>query len=187
LPLPNPDIPPQILVVMGVSGSGKSTVAALVAERLGWIFVDGDSFHTPEHIAQMHAGRALDDQDRAPWLARIATWIGQRLAAGEPGVVVCSALRRAYRDVLTDGRPEVRIVYLEGSRALIAGRLAARHGHFMPLRLLDSQFAILEPPGPEEHAVAVGIEDPPEQVAETVIARLGLGGTRDGTASGRAG
>lgn len=187
MPLPNPDIPPQILVVMGVSGSGKSTVAALVAERLGWIFVDGDSFHTPEHIAQMHAGRALDDQDRAPWLARIATWIGQRLAAGEPGVVVCSALRRAYRDVLTDGRPEVRIVYLEGSRALIAGRLAARHGHFMPLRLLDSQFAILEPPGPEEHAVAVGIEDPPEQVAETVIARLGLGGTRDGTASGRSG
>jgi gluconokinase len=173
--------------MMGVSGSGKSTVAALVAERLGWIFVDGDSFHTPEHIAQMHAGRALDDEDRAPWLESIAVWIDQRLAAGEPGVVVCSALRRAYRDRLTRGHPRVCVVYLEGSRALIAGRLAARHGHFMPLRLLDSQFAILEPPGPEERAVAVGIEDPPAQVAEAVIARLGLGGSRDKTTSGRAG
>ena len=172
---------------MGVSGSGKSTVAALVAERLGWIFVDGDSFHTPEHIAQMHAGRALDDEDRAPWLESIAVWIDQRLAAGEPGVVVCSALRRAYRDRLTRGHPGVCVVYLEGSRALIAGRLAARHGHFMPLRLLDSQFAILEPPGPEERTVAVGIEDPPAQVAEAVIARLGLGGSRDKTTSGRAG
>jgi gluconokinase len=172
---------------MGVSGSGKSTVAALVAERLGWIFVDGDSFHTPEHIAKMHAGHALDDEDRAPWLESIAVWIAQRLAAGEPGVVVCSALRRAYRDVLTRGRPEVRIVYLEGSRALIAGRLAARHGHFMPARLLDSQFSALEPPGPGENALAIGIEDAPEQVADAVIARLGLGGPRDDAPRGRAG
>ncbi|KAB1074472.1 gluconokinase [Methylobacterium planeticum] len=174
---------------MGVSGSGKSTVAARVAERLGWIFVDGDSFHSPEHIAKMHAGHALDDADRAPWLESIAVWIEQRLAAGEPGVVVCSALRRAYRDVLTRGRPDVRIVYLAGSRALIAGRLAARHGHFMPVGLLDSQFAILEPPGPDEHAIAVGIENPPEQVAEAVIARLGLGGAAPdgGAAGGRAG
>lgn len=162
----------QVLVVMGVSGSGKSTVAALVAERLGWIFVDGDSFHTPEHIAKMHAGLALDDEDRAPWLARIAAWIRQRLEAGESGVIVCSALRRAYRDVLTGGSRRVRIVYLAGDRDVIAGRLAHRHGHFMPAGLLDSQFAILEPPGPEEHPITVGILEPPEAVADRIVARI---------------
>ena len=168
---------PRVLVVMGVSGSGKSTVAALVAERLGWIFVDGDSFHTPEHVAKMHAGIALDDEDRAPWLARIAAWIRQRLEAEESGVVVCSALRRAYRDVLTGGRRHgarnaVRIVYLEGDRALIAGRLADRHGHYMSPRLLDSQFATLEPPGPDEDPITVGIAEAPEAIAGRVVDRL---------------
>ncbi|MDP4026731.1 gluconokinase [Methylobacterium sp. NEAU 140] len=162
----------QVLVVMGVSGSGKSTVAELIAERLGWIFVDGDSFHTPEHVAKMHAGFALDDEDRAPWLARIAAWIRQRLEAGESGVVVCSALRRAYRDALTGGSRRVRIVYLEGDKGLIARRLAERQGHFMSPRLLDSQFATLEPPGPEERPITVGIVEPPEAVAGRVIARL---------------
>ncbi|TXM62252.1 gluconokinase [Methylobacterium sp. WL120] len=162
----------QVLVVMGVSGSGKSTVAALVAERLGWIFVDGDSFHTPEHVAKMHAGLALDDEDRAPWLASIAVWIRHRLERGESGVIVCSALRRAYRDVLTGGSRQVRIVYLEGSRDLIAGRLAQRHGHFMAPALLDSQFAILEPPGEDEHPVVVGIAEDPERIAERVVARV---------------
>ena len=157
---------------MGVSGSGKSTVAALVAERLGWIFVDGDSFHTPEHVAKMHAGLALDDEDRAPWLASIAVWIRHRLERGESGVIVCSALRRAYRDVLTGGSRQVRIVYLEGSRDLIAGRLAERHGHFMAPALLDSQFAILEPPGADEHPVVVGIANDPERIAERVVARV---------------
>ena len=163
----------RVLVVMGVSGSGKSTVAALIAERLGWIFVDGDSFHTPEHVAKMHAGLALDDQDRAPWLARIAVWIRQRLEAGESGVVVCSALRKAYRDVLAgESRDAVRIVYLDGDRALIAGRLAERHGHFMSPHLLDSQFAILEPPGSDERPIAVGIDDTPEAIAERVVGLL---------------
>ena len=162
----------QVLVVMGVSGSGKSTVAALVAERLGWIFVDGDSFHTPEHVAKMHAGLALDDEDRAPWLASIAVWIRHRLERGESGVIVCSALRRAYRDVLAGGSRQVRIVYLEGSRDLIAGRLAQRRGHFMAPALLDSQFAILEPPGEDEHPVVVGIADDPERIAERVVARV---------------
>ncbi len=157
---------------MGVSGSGKSTVAALVAERLGWIFVDGDSFHTPEHIARMHAGIALDDEDRAPWLARIATWIRHRLEAGESGVIVCSALRRAYRDVLTGGSQRVRIVYLEGDRATVAARLAGRQGHFMSPRLLDSQFAALEPPVPEEHPITVGILAPPEAIAAAIVAHL---------------
>lgn len=172
----------RVLVVMGVSGSGKSTVAALIAERLGWIFVDGDSFHTPEHVAQMRAGRALDDEDRAPWLARIAVWIQQRLAAGESGVVVCSALRRAYRDVLTRGsRKAVRIVYLDGDEALVAGRLAARHGHFMSPYLLDSQFAILEAPGPDENPITVGIDDTPEGIADRVVARLAEGAHSGGT------
>lgn len=173
--------PARVLVVMGVSGSGKSTVAALIAERLGWIFVDGDSFHTPEHVAKMHAGLALDDADRAPWLARIAVWIRQRLETGESGVVVCSALRRAYRDVLTRGdRKAVRIVYLEGDKALIAGRLVQRHGHFMSPRLLDSQFATLEAPGPDEHPITVGIDDTPEGIAQRVLARLAdASGTAD--------
>lgn len=162
----------QVLVVMGVSGSGKSTVAALIAEKLGWIFVDGDSFHTPEHVAKMRAGHALDDEDRAPWLARIAAWIRHRLEAGESGVVVCSALRRAYRDVLTGGNPRVRVVFLDGDKALIAGRLVARQGHFMSPRLLDSQFATLEPPGPDEHPITVGITEPPERIADRVVAQL---------------
>ena len=167
---------------MGVSGSGKSTVAALIAERLSWIFVDGDSFHTPEHIAKMHAGLALDDQDRAPWLARIAVWIQQRLEAGESGVVVCSALRRIYRDVLTRGSPtDVRIVHLDGDKALIAARLAERHGHFMSPHLLDSQFAILEAPGPDEHPITVGIDDTPEAIADRVVGVL----AREASASGR--
>lgn len=167
---PVPDA--QVLVVMGVSGSGKSTVAALIAARLGWTFVDGDSFHSPENVAKMHAGHALDDADRAPWLARIAAWIQARLAAGESAVVVCSALHRAYRDVLTRGSRRVRVVYLEGDKALIAGRLAERHGHFMPPRLLESQFATLEAPGPDEHPITVGIADPPAAIAARVVARL---------------
>jgi gluconokinase len=168
------DAAARVLVVMGVSGSGKSTVAALVAERLGWIFVDGDSFHTPEHIAKMHAGLALDDEDRAPWLARIAVWVRQRLEAGESGVIVCSALRRAYRDVLTGGSRHVRIVYLAGSKEVIAARLAARRGHFMAPQLLDSQFAVLEPPAPEEHPLTVDIAAPPDAIAAEIVARLGL-------------
>lgn len=163
---------PRVLVVMGVSGSGKSTVAARLAERLGWIFVDGDAFHSPEHVAKMKAGHALDDGDRAPWLAALAAWIDARIAAREPGVIVCSALRRAYRDVLTRGRAEVGLVYLEGTRALIAQRLAARQGHFMPIQLLDSQFAVLEPPAPEERAIAVGIEGDPDAIVDAILLRL---------------
>jgi gluconokinase len=164
---------PRVLVVMGVSGSGKSTVAEAIARRLGWTFVDGDAFHSPEHVAKMHAGQPLTDADRAPWLARIGDWIGARLAAGEPGVVVCSALRRSYRESLAQGRPAVRFVYLEGDRALIERRLAARAGHFMPPALLDSQFATLEPPGPDERPITVGIRETPERIAEQVVAMLG--------------
>ncbi|GEP01342.1 gluconokinase [Methylobacterium haplocladii] len=165
---------PTVLVVMGVSGSGKSTVAGLLAQRLGWAFVDGDDFHSPEHVARMQGGRALTDAERRPWLVLVGAWIEARLAAGTSGVIVCSALRRSYRDVLVQGRPAVRIVYLEGSRALIADRLGRRRDHFMPAGLLDSQFAALEPPGPEERPITVGIEDGPEAIAAAIATRLGF-------------
>ncbi len=172
---PDPDRSVGVIVVMGVSGSGKSTVAERLAARLGWTFVDGDAFHSPAHIAKMQAGHPLDDDDRAPWLATIAAWIDARLQAREPGVVVCSALRRAYRDALVRGRSTVRIAYLNGERGLIEERLAHRQGHFMPASLLDTQFAILEPPEPDEHAVVVGIAADADTIAATIAARLGLG------------
>ncbi|MGW5958134.1 gluconokinase [Methylorubrum thiocyanatum] len=167
-------VAPTVLVVMGVSGSGKSTVAALLAERLGWTFADGDDFHTQESIARMRDGHPLDDAARQPWLGRIRAWIDARLAAGENAVVACSALKRAYRRTLTGDSGHVRIVFLEGSRAVIQDRVQARHGHFMPASLLDSQFAALEPPGPEEDPITVGIEDGPDAIVAAVAARLDI-------------
>lgn len=164
---------PIVLVVTGVSGSGKSTVASLLAERLGLPFADGDDFHTPENIARMRAGHPLDDDARGPWLARIRAWIDARLAAGEGGVVACSALKRAYRRTLTGDRGKVRIVFLEGSRELIGRRIGARQGHFMPAGLLDSQFAALEPPGPDEAPITVGIEDGPDAIVAALATRIG--------------
>jgi gluconokinase len=153
-----------VFVVMGVSGTGKSTVAALLAERLGWPLQEGDALHPQANIDKMAAGQPLTDADRRPWLDRVAAWIDQRAAAGEPGVVACSALRRAYRDVLR--RDFVRFVHLTGERELIARRLLERQGHFMPASLLDSQLATLQPPGEDERAIAVDIAlDPGEQVA----------------------
>ncbi len=140
---------------MGVSGCGKSTLGARLAAALNWSFQEGDSLHPAANIAKMAAGEALDDADRGPWLTRVAAWIDARRAAGEAGVVTCSALKRAYRALLTNGRPEVRIVFLRGTPALIAARLAARPDHFMPASLLASQFAALEPPAPEERAIVV--------------------------------
>lgn len=172
-----------VIVVMGVAGSGKSTVAERLGARLGWSVVDGDSFHTPGHVAQMRAGLPLGEADRAPWLAAMAAWIDGRLEADAPGILACSALRRAYRETLTRGRPGVRVVYLDGSRSLIGQRIAARTGHFMPAALLDSQFAILEPPAPDEGALAVPIADSPDSIAATIARRLGLPSTgqRSGT------
>ncbi len=149
-------------VVMGVAGSGKSTVGALLAARLGVPFADGDAFHPPGNLAKMAAGTPLTDADRAPWLDAIAAW----LDAHERCVVACSALRRAYRDRLR--RPDVCFVYLHGSRELLAARLAARPSHFFPPRLLDSQLADLQPPGPDENAITVSIELTPEAIAEAV-------------------
>jgi gluconokinase len=161
-----------VLVLMGVSGSGKSTVAALLAGRLGWPFVEGDDLHPAANVAKMAAGHPLDDNDRWPWLAKIAAWIQERHAAGESGVVTCSALKRRYRDVLRG--PGVRFVDLVGTKEQIAERLLARHGHFMPASLLDSQFADLEPPDPDEDALTVEIGRTPQQAVDEIIARLGL-------------
>jgi gluconokinase len=155
----------RIAVIMGVSGSGKTTIGRVLARRLGWLFQEGDALHPPENIAKMKAGHPLDDQDRAPWLTAIAARIDEWRGRGECGVVTCSALKRRYRDVVIGDRPDVRLVYLEGSRELIGERMVARHGHFMPASLLDSQFATLEPPAPDEYAIAASVDMP---VADTV-------------------
>ena len=161
---------PPVLVVMGVSGSGKSTIARPLAERLGWPFEEGDDLHPAVNVAKMKAGIPLDDADRAPWLAAIAGWIAERLRAGTGGVVTCSALRRAYRDRLREAGDGVTFVFLEGSKPIIAARLAARHGHFMPAALLDSQFSTLEVPAPDEHAIVVDVDQPVERQVDEIIA-----------------
>ncbi len=158
----------MILVVMGVAGCGKTTIARMLAERLGWRFQEGDALHPPANVAKMSAGTPLTDDDRWPWLHTIAGVMDGWRAEGASGIVTCSALKRAYRDILVGGHPDVRIVHLAGEKALIAARMAARKGHFMPTALLDSQFATLEPPGAEENAVIVDIG--PE--AETIVQAL---------------
>lgn len=163
---------PVVLVLMGVSGSGKSRLAALLAGRLGWDFEEGDDLHPPENIAKMASGRPLTDADRWPWLARVAEWIRSHTQAGRCGVITCSALKRSYRDLLRGDH--VVFVLLSGSRDLITRRLAARHGHFMPVRLLDSQLAALEPPGPDERAVCIDVTGSVATEADQLTARLGL-------------
>jgi gluconokinase len=141
---PTDDI--AVLVVMGVSGCGKSTIASMLAHRLHWIYEDGDWLHPQANIEKMHHGEPLTDEDRWPWLHAIADWIDATRRAGNHGVVACSALKRAYRDILVGDRRDVRIVYLKGDRELIARRIAARGDHFMPPALLDSQFKALKFP-----------------------------------------
>ena len=167
-----PDIAPCALIVMGVSGSGKSTIASALAERLGWTFEDGDRFHPESNVAKMSAGHPLSDEDRWPWLQAIADEIGRVCRAGGHLVVACSALKRGYRDVLAGARTDVRFVFLEGSQALIAGRLARRKGHFMPPGLLDSQFKTLEPPQADEQAITVSIDAPVETIVDNIVARM---------------
>jgi 6-phosphogluconolactonase len=166
---------PSVIVVMGVSGSGKSTIAAMLALRLGWIYEDADWFHPPSNIEKMHAGQALTDDDRWPWLQGIAAWIKATRDAGGHGAIACSALKRAYRDLLVAGRDDVRIVYLKGDRDLIARRVSLRHGHFMPASLIDSQFAALEEPGGDEHPIVVPIDASPRKIVEAIVGQLGIG------------
>lgn len=157
---------------MGVSGCGKSTVAGVLAGKLHWDLGEGDALHPPENVRKMAAGHPLTDADRAPWLRAVAEWIRARTSAGRPAVISCSALRRAYRDVLRDDH--VVFVYLHGSRAQIAARLAIRHGHYMPATLLDSQLAALEPPGPDEQSLTVDLGPDPLAQAGEIIDKLGL-------------
>ena len=162
----------RVLVVMGVSGSGKSTVAAQVAERLGWDFAEGDSMHPQANVDKMHAGTPLTDEDRWPWLDVVAAWIRTHLETGVPGVVTCSALKRAYRDVLR--APGVVFVHVAGSGDLIEDRMRQRSGHFMPTSLLASQLATLEPPQPDESHITIAADRTPEEESAEVVERLAL-------------
>lgn len=164
----------QHLVIMGVAGCGKSTVAEIIADRLGWPSAEADDFHPAANIAKMSAGVPLTDDDRWPWLAAIRDWMTEQDDAGSPSVITCSALRRSYRDVLRQARGRVRFVHLDGSFEMIGSRLAAREGHFMPTGLLPSQFQILEPLANDEDGVAVPLADTPVKVAENALGALGL-------------
>ena len=165
-------VPPIVLVIMGVSGSGKTTIGRLLAARLGWHYQEGDALHPPENVAKMSAGTPLSDTDRAPWLRRIAERIDAWCSNGEAGVITCSALKRAYRDIIIGDRPDVRLVHLKGSRELIGRRMAARKGHFMPTALLDNQFATLEEPSPEERAITVDVGGTPAEIVDEILRRL---------------
>ena len=165
---------PSVIVVMGVSGSGKSTIASMLAHRLHWIYEDGDWLHPKSNIEKMHHGEPLNDADRWPWLHAIADWIDATRQAGNHGVVACSALKRAYRDILIGERRDVRIVYLKGDRDLIARRIAARADHFMPPALLDSQFKALEEPKADERPIVVSIAPHPREIVETIVQKLGI-------------
>jgi len=170
-------LPPCVVIVMGVSGVGKSTIAELLAQKLGWKFQEGDDLHPPVNIRKMHAGIPLTDEDRAPWLAAIKRWIDARIAAGEPGLVTCSALKRRYRDTLIDGRADVRILYLHSDEATIEDRIQHRTGHFMPASLLESQFHTLEEPTEDEHPITVEVAG---TIAETVGTTLRALNPQDG-------
>jgi ribose 5-phosphate isomerase A len=163
---------PPILVIMGVSGAGKTTVARALAARLGWPFEEGDSLHPEANIAKMHAGIALTDADRRPWLEAVAAWIDGQRAKRQPGIITCSALKRSYRQVIIGDRPEARLVYLRGGRDLIAKRLAGRPDHFMPASLLQSQIDTLEQPDPDEDPLTVDVGPSADQIAEEIIRLL---------------
>ena len=161
-----------LAIVMGVSGSGKTTIARALAREEGWILLEGDQFHPATNVAKMKAGTPLTDEDRWPWLHAIAAREDELLAAGQSAAVACSALKRAYRDILIGSRPDTLLVYLCGSRALVGERMAARKDHFMPPALLDSQFATLEEPTPDEHPIIVDIGGPPDAVIQDAIRQL---------------
>jgi gluconokinase len=162
---------PRLYVVMGVAGSGKSTVGAAFANALGVPFVEGDEYHPVANVERMALGIPLTDDDRLPWLRALAKRISEAKGAGTGLVVACSALKRAYRDVLRAEAPELHIVYLKGDREVIGERLAGRRGHFMPASLLDSQLATLEEPAPDENAWVCDVRQTPERIVDDLVAR----------------
>lgn len=167
--------PPLVILLMGVSGSGKSTTGKRLSSTLGWPFRDADSFHPQANIDKMSRGIPLTDEDRAPWLAAIAAWIDERCRSNEPVIVSCSALKRTYRKVLRDGHMgDVGLVYLQGSFALISDRMSRRRKHFMPVSLLKSQFSILEEPARAERALIVPVRLSPKKVVERIVGAFDL-------------
>ena len=168
------DRPSVTVVLMGVSGSGKSTVMQRMVERLGWPFAEGDDFHTNANVAKMAAGRPLTDDDRWPWLRAIAAWIGERERVAENAVVTCSALRKRYRDLLLDGHPSVRFAHLVVDRDLLASRMAQRRGHYMPPVLLDSQLNTLEPLRDDEAGFVISGDLSPDRIVDEVVSALQL-------------
>jgi carbohydrate kinase (thermoresistant glucokinase family) len=171
---------PLVIVLMGVSGCGKSTTGAALSRKLGWPFRDADSFHPPANVDKMSRGVPLTDEDRGPWLDAIAQWIDARCAAGEHGIVSCSALKRAYRSRIVGSCSGVRLVYLKGDMDLIGERLRGRKHHFMPASLLESQFATLQEPGADERPTTVSIALSPRRVVDAIVERLGLEGSPRG-------
>jgi carbohydrate kinase (thermoresistant glucokinase family) len=174
-------VTPVVLVLMGVSGSGKSTVAQELQRVLGWPFQEGDDLHPPANVEKMRAGQPLNDADRLPWLRAIAAWIDGQLAASQPGIVTCSNLKRAYRDITVGERRGVTLVYLKGAEPVIRERIEARTHRYMPATLLGSQFETLEEPGPDEHPVTVAVHG---SIAETVTEILQQLAARSRAASG---
>jgi gluconokinase len=169
---------PDIVVAMGVSGSGKTTVAKGIAKRMNWEYAEGDDFHPQANVEKMRSGIPLTDEDRWPWLGHIGDWISEQVQAGRSAVVTCSALRRAYRDLLREGRPAVRFCHVDEPQEVIADRLAKRKGHYMPASLLASQFAILERLQPDEPGVTVSGEGSEEEVLQAALDSLGLEAAR---------
>jgi gluconokinase len=163
---------PTVVVVMGVSGSGKTTVAVRLAETLGWDFAEGDDHHPPRNVAKMRSGSPLDDDDRAPWLADLARWIAGRQASGRSAVLTCSALKRSYRDRLRAGNDAAWFAHVAVPESVLVQRLAARTGHYMPGTLLGSQLAALEPLAEDEPGITVPGTGSPDDVVGTLLAAL---------------
>ena len=174
VPCMSPERAVRQIIVMGVSGVGKSTIAVGICEATGWPLAEGDDFHPESNVAKMRAGTPLTDEDRWPWRRAIGTWMDEQVAAGRSAVVTCSALRRPYRDLLRGGRPEVEFCHLVAEPDLVGDRLSRRGGHFMPSSLLPSQYATLEPLEPDEPGVPISVEGPVAVVLDRALSALGV-------------
>ncbi len=164
----------MIIVLMGVSGCGKTTVGTKLASHLGWEYQEGDALHPQENILKMSDGMPLNDEDRKPWIARVTDWINSHCLAGRDGVISCSALKKSYRQTITSKQNDVYLVYLRGTRELLSRRLTQRRDHFMPPDLLDSQLDLLEEPSADERAIVVTIDRTPNDIVKSICDLLGL-------------